>query len=75
MIASINFDAKMAVLNDGQTVPVQLKNGDKEDVEVYEEAEFVLIGPFNGFYGGEQRDNLYAEIRLEDIQFAPARLN
>lgn len=75
MISSINFDAKMAILDDGQTVPIQLIDEDKETVEDYDDAKFVLVGPFNGFYGGEQRDNLYAEVDLSSIEYAPARTN
>lgn len=68
MISSINIPDRLALMDNGQTVPLRLLKGDEvlDDGAGLQDADRVIIGPYYE-WNGQKYDKKYAEVKTSDI--------
>lgn len=68
MISSINIPDRLALMDNGQTVPLRLLKGEDvlgDDAELAD-ADRVIVGPYYE-WNGQKYDKKYAEVQVKDI--------
>lgn len=72
MISAFNFETRQAQMEfTGEIVPFHFMSGDKV-VETQEEADRVMVGPYNDWNSEEGKFNKkFVEVMLSDISLMP----